>query len=217
AELLPLMRSPFVGVRVNALTAIANLSRPQPWPTEQMTQLCRVLAGEQSQTVTRLFYDWVADWVRKQEEVPSQLVVTLAATFERVIAQNALEGGIGRSLVAALKMIARSEAKTLDSTRLSQVVRQLLRGLHLIQVDNGESEMIDVLCAMHRLNPDLLSVIVEQDFPIFLQHDQIRNVSAVVKTIAKLEGSQAPLLNEVVQRYGERASVESLVLEARGL
>ncbi|NEQ32729.1 MAG: hypothetical protein F6K04_17280 [Leptolyngbya sp. SIO4C5] len=87
----------------------------------------------------------------------------------------------------------------------------------LLSSSSQRASKIAVLCALHRLDPRFLATVVEQDFPRLLQADWIRNVSAVVKTIGKLEGPQAPLLEVVIQRYGEQASVESLVLAVRGL
>ena len=217
AELLPLLGSRFPGVRVNALEAIADLSRRQPLPPALLTQLCQALIQEENQTVVRHFYAFIAEWVKHQSQAPPDLVETVALMLHRLVATNQFEGGTGRKLIAALKVIARSEAPTLDSTQLGQVVRQLLTSIHLAQIKNGESEMIDVLCAMHRLDTSFLSQTVHEHSALLLKRSWLTNLSAMIKTARKLEGPNAALLDEVMQSYGDQAEIESLVLEARGV
>ena len=216
AELLPLLRSRFPGVRVNALEAISHLSQLQPLSPERLTQLCQALAQEANQTVVRHFYAFIADWIRLHPQAPPDLVETIATLLNRLVETDQFEGGTGRSLIAALKVIARSEAPTLDSTQLGQVIRQLLTSIHLAQIKNGESEMIDVLCAMHRLDPAFLKQTVSEDSALLLERGWLTHVSAMIKTARKLEGPNAALLDEIMLSYGDQANIESLVLEAKG-
>lgn len=217
AEVLPLLRSPFAGVRVNALVVFTRLSRSNLLSPSLMNQICHILTSEANQTVARHFYDLVAEWVRPQRQVTPTMLETIAVILNRTVEAGQFEGGMGRALVAALKVIARSEAANLDRLALSQIVHQFLISIHFSQIKNGESEIIDVLCAMHRLDVSFLRDAVQQDCQILLGRGWTRNVSSIIKTIRKLEGPQAPLLDEVIQRYGDRPDIESLVLEARGV
>lgn len=217
AEVLPLLRSPFVGVRVNVLVVLTCLSRTNPLSSALIDQICQILIPETNQTVARHFYDLVTEWVRQQRQVSPVMLNTIAVILNRTVEAEQFEGGMGRSLAAALKVIARSEATNLDRSALSQIVHQFLISIHFSQIKNGESEIIDVLCAMHRLDPSFLKDAVQQDCQILLNQGWVRNVSSIIKTIRKLEGPQAPLLDEVSQRYGDRPDIESLVLEARGV
>jgi hypothetical protein len=96
-QLLPLLRSPFVGVRVNGLTAMAALSEQQPMAASVLTQVAIVLADETNPTVGRLYCDLVAAWVHRQQRVLPEVLNTLTAMIQRLIRARALEGGMGRS------------------------------------------------------------------------------------------------------------------------
>ena len=74
-----------------------------------------------------------------------------------------------------------------------------------------------VLCAMHRLDTSFLSQTVHEHSALLLKRSWLTNLSAMIKTARKLEGPNAALLDEVMQSYGDRAEIESLVLEARGV
>ncbi|MGP1383441.1 MAG: hypothetical protein ACTS2F_07750 [Thainema sp.] len=217
ADLLPLLKSPFVGVRVNGLAAIARVSQLEPLSLEQMQRVCRLLAQEDNQTVARYFCELGTDWVRRRQRVPKPMVRTLAGMLTRVADRGLLEGGLGRALIAVLKVIARSEDAGLDVAQLSGVVHQLLTSLPVTQIKNGESEMIDVLCAVHRLHSGFLRELVDGDCPLLLERDWMRNVAAIIKAVRKLEGERSPLLDEVMRRYGDLPMIESVILETKGI
>ncbi|MEM9449041.1 MAG: hypothetical protein AAGA75_10935 [Cyanobacteria bacterium P01_E01_bin.6] len=60
-----------------------------------------------------------------------------------MIATQQLEGGLGCSVVAMVKAIATTEAQQVNGDILSQAVHPLLITIHIIQIDNAESELID--------------------------------------------------------------------------
>lgn len=224
-DLLPLLKSRFVGVRVNGLTAIATLNQraiitnnPSPDLSETtLGDICTILTTEANPTVVRHFCGLVTDWVRHYHRVPAPMVSTLHTLLTRMAEQGNLEGGLGKSMVLLLKAVARAEDPRLDMGRFNQVVQQLLTRIPVTQLKNGESEVIDVLCAMHRLDPTVLVTLIDQVLPELLRLGWLRNGATIIKTVRKLEGAQSPLLDVVMQRYGSNAAVESLVLEARGV
>ena len=232
-NLLPLLRSRFVGVRVNGLVAIATLhQRVLAKPLQRriaadtssstlgeatLGDICTILATETNPTVVRHFCDLASHWVRHYHQVPVPMVGTLHTLLTRMAQQGDLEGGLGRSLVVLLKAIARTEDPRLDGAQLTQVVQQLLTAIPMTQLKNGESEIIDVLCATHRLDPTVLATLIEQILPELLRLGWLRNAASIIKAARKLEGPQSPQLDIVMQRYGSDAAVESLVLEVRGV
>ncbi|MBE9141209.1 hypothetical protein IQ254_29095, partial [Nodosilinea sp. LEGE 07088] len=225
ANLLPLVQSRFVGVRANGLVAITTLNQRAIVVDAASTDLnettlgeiCTILANEANPTVVRHFCDLATNWVRHYHRVPVPIVGTLHTLLTRIARRGDLEGGLGRSLVVLLKAIARTEDSRLDVAQLDQVVQQLLMAIPMTQLKNGESEIIDVLCALHRLDPTVLPTLIDQMLPELLRLGWLRNAASIIKTARKLEGPQSPQLDIVMQRYGRDATVESLVLEARGI
>ncbi|NEQ44341.1 MAG: hypothetical protein F6K00_12605 [Leptolyngbya sp. SIOISBB] len=214
---LPLVKSPFVGVRVNALTTITARSAHQPMAEAILTEIAIALVEETNPTVGRLYCDLIAEWVHRQQRVPAPVLHTLMVIVQQLVTANALEGGMGRSLVIALKRMARSRDPAMDVDQLCSLVRLLLTQLHLIQIKNGESEVIDVLCAVYWLRLDFLASVLEQAGAELLQRGWFYNLSALIKAIGKVEGAQSPLLDQVLQWYGDTPEIRSLVLGVRGV
>jgi len=214
---VPLVRSRFVGVRVNALTAMTTQLAQQPITEVTLTEIATALATESNPTVGRKFCDLVAEWVRRGNQVSPVVLSTIAAITQRLVDSNSLEGGMGRSLVSALKRIARSQNRAIDGAHLCGLVRLLLTRLNIIQLKNGESEVIDVLCAVYRLQPDFLGTMLQQEGAMLLDRGWLYNVSALIKAVGKVEGVQSPLLDQVLQWYGSSPDVQSLVLGVRGV
>ena len=115
----------------------------------------------------------------------------------------------------ALKAIAQSETQSLDSAALSQVVRKLLLSIHIVQVRNNESEMIDLLSAMNRLDRQLLATLTYEDCPLLARHGWVRNIFAVVKTVRRVEGQRSKLFDEILAVNWGTLEIKSVILEVR--
>jgi len=134
----------------------------------------------------------------------------------RLSAQHLFEGGTARAMMDALKATAQSEAQSLDSAALSQVVRKLLLSIHIVQVRNSESEMIDLLSAMNRLDRQLLATLIHEDCPLLAGHGWVRNIFAVVKTVRRVEGQRSELLDKISAVDWCTPEIRSVILEVRG-
>jgi hypothetical protein len=216
SDLLPLLNSRFVGVRVNGVSAISALSQQAPISADDITQICHQLQGETNPTVIRHFCDLGTQWMKQTQTVLPVWVTALTQMLERMAAHKTLEGGLGRSFILALKCIAQTASAEVSPEQLTRLVRQLLLSLSLMQVKSGEAEMLDVLCALHRLDSAFLTYMVEQDFPALMEQDWLCNVSTVIKAARKLEGPASPLLDEVMQRYSNDERIVDLILETQG-
>jgi len=215
-RVLPLLRSRFAGVRVNALSAIAALATAgRPLSAQGLSTLCQHLQQERNQAPLRWLCDLVAQWVRQHQQVPPAVLPTLDGIPARLAEQGLFDGGAARSFLAALKVIAQSEDPCLDGERLGQQVHQLLAHIHIIQIDNSEAELIDLLCAMHRLRADFLAETVARDFDDWLQRGWLRNAIATIEAIRKLEGARSPLCDRISQRYDQISEIESAILDAK--
>jgi hypothetical protein len=159
----------------------------------------------------------VTVWVRKHQQLPSDVFAALAPIPKRLLARNLFEGGTARSLMDALKAIAQSEAPEIEPTAFSHLVQELLVSIHLTQVRNGESELIDLFCAVNRFHSSFLAELVEQSCPILVQKGWDRNVTAVVKTVNRVEGRRSPLLDQITNSDWCTESIKSRILEVRGI
>jgi hypothetical protein len=82
-DLLPLLNSKFVGVRVNGLSAVSSLSQQAPLSINDITQICLQLQGEPNPTVIRHFYDLGTQWMKQTQTVLPVWVTTLNQMLER--------------------------------------------------------------------------------------------------------------------------------------
>ncbi|MEM8545787.1 MAG: hypothetical protein AAGF66_17540, partial [Cyanobacteria bacterium P01_H01_bin.119] len=175
--LFPLLRSPFTGVRVNGLKAIASLNQRQPLAAAAMTRMALALAAEANETVGRLFCSFVATWIRLHRYVPNQVLATLMGITQRLASTHMLEGGAAKALVAALKQLAWPQGGEMDITQLGELIRLLLNSIDVAHIKNGESDLLDVLCAFYRLETDFLARVLEHDGVAFLARGWMSNVS----------------------------------------
>jgi len=215
--LVSLVRSRFVGVRVNGLTALTTRLGSQPLTAATLREVAIALRAETNPTVGRLFCELVAAWVYRQQQVAAAALETMTAIVQRLVAANELEGGMARSLITALKRMARLRDRSMDEAPLCDLVRLLLTSLNIIQIKNGESEVLDLLCGVYRLQPNFLAIMLAQEGAHLLERGWLYNLSALIKAVGKVEGARSPLLDEVLQWYGDHPEVQSLVLGVRGI
>jgi hypothetical protein len=175
------------------------------------------LSREADQAVSRLLCNLVTSWVKRHRQLPPSVFAAIAPIPDRLLAKNLFEGGTARALMDSLKAIAQSEALTIDILALSDLVLQLLTAINLAQVRNSESEMIDLLCAINRLSPSFMATVIYQGCPILVEQGWLRNVSAVVKAAATIEGGRSPLLDRLQQLDCCTPPVDSMILAVRGL
>ncbi len=216
-QLLPLLQSIFPGVRAHALTAIGQrLDREPPLTPELLTQICQVLQTEANQTVIRLLCNLIAQWVKQYQCVLPILLPCLIELPPRLLKSQLFEGGVARALLDALKAIAQSADQSGDAVVLGQAVRLLLGAIHMIQVRNSESELIDLLSAMQRRDRQFLATVIHVDCPSLAQQGWTRNIFAVIKTICRIEGHRSPLLDEILTLDWCNAEISSVILAVRG-
>ncbi|XHX79466.1 MAG: AAA family ATPase [Stenomitos frigidus ULC029] len=216
AQLLPLLQSHFPGVQANALLALTRLSHQKRLLTpEAFTHLCQLLATTANQAVARQFCALVNIWVRQQQQLPAGVLDVLAAIPTNLAKRQLFEGGTARALLDALKAIAQTERTNRAANDLGQLVHTLLTAISMIQVRNSEAEMIDLLSAMHRLDPQFLSTVLQADCPLMAERGWERNIAAVMKTIRRVEGPHSALLDQSLAATWCTPAIRGVVLEAR--
>lgn len=225
AQMLPLLKSRFPGVRSSGLSVIKVMNYKFSSVDDSvrsvnslaLTNICTILMQEDNQVVARVLCELVSAWVRKHQQVPSLISEAICGITPRLVARNSFDGGIARVMISALKAIAQTEATNLDPQFLSRGTRDLLLSINIIKVQNSEAEMIDLLSAVCRLNQFFLAEIVLEDCPILSQQQWLRNVYAVIKTIRRVEGQGSTLLDEILSSDWCTAEIRSIILEVRGV
>jgi len=216
-QILPFLESRFPGVRTSGLMTLKyRLDNALPFTEEDLLQVCDRLQDEKNQAVVRAFFTLINTWARQQRPVPLPALTLLHTLPPRLAALNLFEGGTARSLLDVLKAIAQTATPSFPTDRLSQSTHYLLTSINMAQVRNGESEMIDLLCAIHRLDPHFLSQFVHNDGEAIVQQDWFWNISAVIKTINRVEGYNAPLLQQILNAEWCTPKISNLILEVQG-
>lgn len=214
---LPLLKSQFPGVRVNALSAIVTLSdRGLQLTAAQMTEICTSLGQDDNQAVVRPLCELVATWVQHHKQVPLAVAQAVGDIPVRLESKKTFDGGTARVMIAALKAIAQAEDSSVDTRQLSQWTHHLLTAINIVKIENSESEMIDLLSAINRLDETFLVQAVREDCPVLAQRRWLRNISAVIRTIKRVETRNSKLLDEMLASQWCTTDLESVILEIRG-
>jgi hypothetical protein len=96
---------------------------------------------------------------------------------------------------------------------LSQTTQYLLTVINLAQLRNGESEMIDLLCAVNRLDASFLQTVVQQQGASIVQRNWMCNFSALMWAIDRVEGQNSALFAQILTSPWCTPTVSHLILE----
>lgn len=216
-QLLPFLQSRFPGVRVNGLEAIqAITNQGLELMDGQLNTLCTLLGNEDNQAVVRPLCEVVARWVQTNRRVPPAVAVAIGEIPARLLQRNTFEGGAARVVMMALKAIAQSEDKTLNPQQAGDWTRALLMGINLIKIPHSETEMLDLLSAVDRLDKTFLAIVVSEDCPVLVKRQWLRNVFPVIRAIRRVEGKESALLDAILDREWCIPQIRNLILEVRG-
>lgn len=217
SQLVLLLRSSFPGVRANALNSIINLvtQHSKNLTNEELKYISEITTQEENQTVNRLICDLIAIWVRQERYAPDGIIAVLAGIPERLLAQNLFDGGTARSMMDALKAIAQSEDDTVELMQLKQAVKNLLTSINIKQIRNSESELIDLLSAIHRLDHNFLPTLVHENCSLLAEKGWIQNIGAILKTIRRVENRYSPLFDVIQESDWCVSEIRSIILEIK--
>jgi hypothetical protein len=218
AHVLILLRSRFPGVQERGLILLRNwLQQGQTLTDETLTTVCTQLAKVDNPTISCLFYELVAMWVQRFKRVPPLVVETVERSLMKLLEKNQFDGGPARLAILAIKAIAQTEQSSLDAEQLYQLTWTVLTEVSLIKIPNSEPETIDLLSAIVRLRGQFLQRIVVEMGPVLAEKQWWRNISAILRTVRRVEGVQSNLLDEVLAGEWCTPEVESSILEIRGI
>ncbi|MGG6269688.1 hypothetical protein ACQ4M3_30205 [Leptolyngbya sp. AN03gr2] len=217
---IELVRSRFPGVRVNSLTAIAEMTeRGKTLTSNELTEIAIALQQEDNQAIVSLWCEIVANWIQTHRQIPPHVAESVGNPMLRLVQKKLLDGGSCRTVLAALKAIAQSAGSQaeIDIDHLKDWVATLLTSIDLIRVINSEAEVIDLLSAIHRLDTAFIVRLVEQECLIFSQRTRWKNITPILKTIRRIDHARSPLFDRVLSSDWCTPEVEGIILEIRGI
>jgi NACHT domain len=214
-QILPLLNSQFPGIQERALTWL--LKRLDTITATDLTAICHHLRNPDNATIARHLCDLIATWIKANRQVPDRTLPTIDRILTSLIHQGNLDGAPAKPMIQALKAIAQSEDPTIDLQQLYNCTSKLLTNINLISIPHSESEMIDVLSAIVRIMPTALGMLVSEIGPLLTQKNLWRNLSAMIYTIARIEGKASSYFDAIGQSDWYCREVEGIILEVRGV
>ncbi len=210
-DLLSLAASPVPGVRdhlMDVVTAIQGANgKIAPG---HLVLLCDSLAGETNTTTLQKLCDVVAGWVYTEKQVPLRVAEHMAGlTSGRE--NGKMEKGVAGALVHALKVLAQLERPEIADL-LQGAAQRALGGIeNLNRLSVGESELIDLLSALARVDKAFLPRLVG-DGPNL----PARNIRPLALSIRRVEGANSPLLTSMLSSNWCPPQTRSAILAFRG-
>lgn len=210
SALIPLLKSHRVGLRLLAVKSLDSLTATrESLSAIDLDSLIEPLASERNDLVLQALFKLIVSWVRGRGYIPATTLNCLSTITAR-LAKTRLSGKTARSIIIALKVIAQTEDHA-NQSKLLPVVRELFCSLDLSKINDGESESIDLLSAIGRIDSSFLTSVLQ-----YVQHLPIRNIRALAAAIRRVDGTHSPLLDSILSSTWCPQNVRSLILEFRG-
>lgn len=212
ATILPLAQSRIAGVRLNCLNAIRNIAETRAeMNASDVARVYTAFANELQELVLQSLFQLTAIWVAANKQVPDVIVTAFAELTLRLLRGDTAGSGTMRVVIKTLKVLAQTEDPAAEQ-KIAEIARTLLRSVNLEEIDDGESETIDLLSAVARRDRSFLSLIVEDcaDLPW-------RNARAVASSVKRVEGAGSVLLDRLLAADSCSPAVKNFILTLRGI
>ena len=128
---------------------------------------------------------------------------------------QSFDGAPAKPMIQVLKAIAQVEDPATSVEQLFHWVQLVLTHINLISIPRSEAEMVDLLSALVRCELATLSWLVVGICPLLVVAQRWRNLSAVLRTVRRVEGVQSPHFDAIMEASWYNRQVEILLLEIR--
>ena len=206
--LLALSTSRFAGVRLAGLDALLN------HPMERIDSFLfecwlRALAEDDDRKIIQQLCSLICEWVRCHGTILPVALHWLEALPERLDNIKQLDAGTTGTFVKAANAVAQLHREDLADA-LAEATRQLLLRMDFRRIKQAKA--IDLLAAIARPYPNILTEIVEGDF------DKLppRNQQAIALAVRRVEGDTSPLLDRVLAHPDCDGTVANTILGWKG-
>ncbi|MCT7965112.1 helix-turn-helix domain-containing protein [Laspinema sp. D1] len=208
---LALVKSPYPGVRFNALEMIQTQiqERQHLLSEKELAEICTTFEVETQPKVIQKLCEIVTAWIDDSRTIPPCISDSVDKLVKRATINPNLEGGVAGALLDTLNVIAQLEDNT-QTDRLSQWTKLLLHSIDFKRVQ--ESKAIDLVAAIARVEGQFFPQLLTSEF----YRLPWRNQRTIILSIRRVEGVDSPWLNHILQQSGDRDEIASLILEMRG-
>jgi len=214
-DILPLLASQFLGNQERALTWIAIRNRNHPLTLQNWNSIAQVLKKPDNPAIARLLCELSASWIQTHQQIPLSLVQVIGRALESMVRNQSFDGAPAKPMIQVLKAIAQVEDPATSVEQLFHWVQLVLTHVNLISIPRSEAEMVDLLSALVRCELATLSRLVVGVCPLLVVAQRWRNLSAVLRTVRRVEGVQSPHFDAIMEASWYNRQVEILLLEIR--
>jgi hypothetical protein len=209
-ELLPLLRSRFIGVQVKGVEALARLMDLGAELDEDVVSgAAAALHSTTSVAVLQPFCDLVAEWIRRSRRTPLDAIRFIVG-FPARLPEQPVNAGLARSALVALKLAAQSEDPAIAGD-LGGWTLGFFRWIDAQRIGDGEGQMKELLAATARTDGGFLGQLVAaaEGLPV-------RNIRAAALAMSRVDGRHSAHLDSLIRMEGCPADVRRLILTFRG-
>ena len=214
-DILPLLASQFPGNQERALIWISVWNRNHPLTIEHWNTIAQTLKKPDNPAIARLLCQFSASWIQTHRLVPLSLVQVIGKSLESMIRNQSFDGAPAKPMIQVLKAVAQVEDPAVSVKQLFHWIQLVLTQVNLISIPRSEAEMVDLLSALVRCEPATLDRLVVEVCPLLATAQRWRNLSAVLRTVCRVEGVQSPHFDSIMNTSWYNRQVETLLLEIR--
>ncbi len=213
SALLSLLRSPLPPVRERALDVLLVIqsSKAEQISAEDLGLLAEVARHDTNPAVVERFCKLLQEEIRRRQEISRDIVEVTVDLAKGLKGKRKLGNRVGRSLLRVYKLIAQRE-NTAFMELLETGTRTILGAIDINFVTRGEVEVINLICALARVDRDVLLRLVERA-SVF----EPRNVRPLAIAIHRIEGRTSLLLDQILAAEWCPPETRSLILELQGV
>jgi hypothetical protein len=205
--------SNFSGVRRYCLDALNQLVK-QGMNDKHLTRIWVNLLSKPRKSKleeTQKMGDLVANWIEFNNCITPKVTEIIDGIVQYL--QTNANGDMAGALFKAFKTITRTHERTILCPKLIEWTRTLLISINIKTINNGRSEVAQVLRLIDDIDPAFLGMVVEKDCPNMSLDNKEENVCAVVQAIHKCGGTKVNLLDYV--RRSEWCPPKAIALIAK--
>jgi hypothetical protein len=165
---------------------------------------------EKQEPVLQVLCQFLNNWVRLTKSLPAVVISAFESFLNRLLTMKIAGAGTLRSIIITLKVIAQTEVGPAE--QISSLTRLVFLNTNLEKIGDGESEGIDLLSAVGRIDSSFLAQLVDECHSL-----PWRNARAVAAAIKRVEGPGSQLLDRILSGESIAPETKNFVLELRGL
>lgn len=193
-ELLPLLGSTVPAVRESCFDALLAIQKGRTGKvsTQTLCELAGVAGRDTYPAVVQRFCKLLQEEIRRGADLPREVVEVVTGLADDLGGTRGLGQKVARALIRVYKLIAQREIAEWGPI-LEQAMLRFLEEIDTNMLSRGEMETINLISALVRVDPGVLSRLVEHG-----PHFKPRNVRPLAIAIQRTEGKGSPLLAQVL-------------------